>query len=161
MSTVFVKERNIWVEKKKKKKYLETVGASSCRDTTSYASFEIPMGPLLCDLCFLWGAFAIKRVIRVRAQRIAFPTKTYFIKIIWFQFGFLDHIAYDISKAATGLRYESLLSRKERAIIRGKVKRRKVTCKIERLFCEFSVSLAREITSRMIFLNWTRAASHI
>lgn len=123
MSTVFVKERNIWVEKKKKKKYLETVGASSCRDTTSYASFEIPMGPLLCDLCFLWGAFAIKRVIRVRAQRIAFPTKTYFIKIIWFQFGFLDHIAYDISKAATGLRYESLLSRKERAIIRGKVKR--------------------------------------
>lgn len=66
MSTVFVKERNIWVEKKKKK-YLEIVGASSCRDTTSYASFEIPMGPLLCDLCFLWGAFAIKRVIHVRA----------------------------------------------------------------------------------------------
>lgn len=139
MSTVFVKERNIWVEKKEKKekKYLETVGASSCRDTTSYASFEIPMGPLLCDLCFLWGAFAIKRVIRVRAQRIAFPTKTYFIKIIWFQFGFLDHIAYDISKAATGLRYESLLSRKERAIIRGKVKRRKVTCKMNASFANF------------------------
>lgn len=51
--------------KKKRKKI--SVGASSCRDTTSYASFEIPMGPLLCDLCFLWGAFAIKRVIRVRA----------------------------------------------------------------------------------------------
>lgn len=110
VDVVFIKERNIWI---KRKNNIET---DCWRDTTCYASFEIPMGPLLCDLCFPWDAFAIKKVKIRRKDR-----ENLFYQNNLFNLAIISRTK--ISKIATGIRYESFPSRKERAIIRGKVKR--------------------------------------
>lgn len=157
MSTVFVKERNIWVEKKKKISKLLAHRVAAIQRAMLHLKFQ--WGRYFATSVSFGARLQLMQGLQgwsVVCARIAFHENLFYLKIIyliWFSRSYRVRYFEDSNRST---RYESLLSRKERAIIRGKVKRWKVTCKIKRLenvFCEFSVSVAREIASRVILFR--------